>query len=268
MAHFHVTLPSNSSLDSYPNNTASRFTTKLPDRIELGSEYEVGLSEIIYPHTWFNFDNSDGRYALHYRSTDRTYTSITFKSAYYPDGMTFANDLNRQLAPIWSEYKSGQPTFKFTFSPSTMKMNIYNNNKISIQVSLDFIKLLGFSESYFLRMLGAGATTGVTTASKILTVKGVKSMMYIYCDVVSYSIVGDIEAPLLRVCSSSGKDGDMVRNIYTHPHYVPVARNDFEAIEINISDDLGRPVPFLHGKSLVTLHFRPKNESLLHNTAF
>jgi len=64
MTHFHVTLPSDSSTDSYPNNTASRFTVKLPDRIELDGDFEVGLAEFMYPHTWVNFDNSDGRYHI------------------------------------------------------------------------------------------------------------------------------------------------------------------------------------------------------------
>ena len=64
MTHFHVTLPSNNSLDTHPNNTTSRFTVKLPDQIELNGDYEVGLAELLYPHTWFNFYNSDGHFHI------------------------------------------------------------------------------------------------------------------------------------------------------------------------------------------------------------
>ena len=83
--------------------------------------------------------------------------------------------------------------------------------------------------------------------------------MYVYCDVAAHSIVGDIETPLLRVWNTSGNDGRIVRTIFTHPHYVPVSRTDFQTIEINMSDEIGRPIPFMHGKSLVTLHFRQRN---------
>ena len=46
MSRFHLTLPSNSSTDCYPENTVARFTTKLPNNIDLEGEWEVGLSEI------------------------------------------------------------------------------------------------------------------------------------------------------------------------------------------------------------------------------
>jgi hypothetical protein len=55
--HFYLTLPSNASLNYYPDNTASRFVAKLLERVCLEGNYEFGLSEIIYPHTWNNVYN-------------------------------------------------------------------------------------------------------------------------------------------------------------------------------------------------------------------
>jgi len=40
MSRFHLTLPSNSSME----NTVARLTTKLPNNIDLDGEWEVGLS--------------------------------------------------------------------------------------------------------------------------------------------------------------------------------------------------------------------------------
>jgi hypothetical protein len=48
MSHFYITLPSDSSANYYPDNTLARFVTKLPERIRLEGEYEMGLAEIIY----------------------------------------------------------------------------------------------------------------------------------------------------------------------------------------------------------------------------
>ena len=36
-------------MDYYPDNTVARFTTKLPNTIDLKGDYEVGLSEISVP---------------------------------------------------------------------------------------------------------------------------------------------------------------------------------------------------------------------------
>lgn len=46
---FFVTVFSNSSQDYYPDNTISKFTTRLPRPIKLDGNYKVGLIEIQYP---------------------------------------------------------------------------------------------------------------------------------------------------------------------------------------------------------------------------
>src|SRR6218665_3155910 len=61
MAHFYVTLPSNSSIRYYPDNTTTRYTTRLENTLALTGDWEVGLIEIQYQHTWFNLDSIEGR---------------------------------------------------------------------------------------------------------------------------------------------------------------------------------------------------------------
>ena len=38
----------------FPDNKASNFLTKLPRTLHLDGEWEVGLAEIDYRHTWYN----------------------------------------------------------------------------------------------------------------------------------------------------------------------------------------------------------------------
>lgn len=54
MMSFYLTLPSDNSLNFYPDNKISNFKTRLPTPLELKGEWEVGLAEFIYPHTWYN----------------------------------------------------------------------------------------------------------------------------------------------------------------------------------------------------------------------
>src|SRR5712691_1406747 len=55
---FYVYLFSNASPHLYPNNTASRFTTELHTPIDFApgdvSNWEVGLSELMIPSTYYN----------------------------------------------------------------------------------------------------------------------------------------------------------------------------------------------------------------------
>ena len=85
--------------------------------------------------------------------------------------------------------------------------------------------------------------------------RGFKSL-YVYCDAAEAIPVGDIKAPLLRVVDAAGNFGDTIHRLYATPQYVPVSKNEFNTVEIDIRDDTGRPVPFEFGKVIATLHFR------------
>ena len=88
--------------------------------------------------------------------------------------------------------------------------------------------------------------------------------LFVYCDILERVIVGDTKAPLLRSLSVSGKHGNIVREIYDKPMYVPIQKKHFESVEIDIRRDFGEPVSFVNGKSSVTLHFRmSKNPYIL-----
>ena len=47
-SNFYITLPSNTSTDAFPNNSASEYMAKLSRRIQLNGEWEVALHAISY----------------------------------------------------------------------------------------------------------------------------------------------------------------------------------------------------------------------------
>jgi hypothetical protein len=49
----------------------------------------------------------------------------------------------------------------------------------------------------------------VVVASNVFESNHGFNLMYVYCDIASYTAVDDTQAPLLRVCSVSGKHGEM-----------------------------------------------------------
>jgi hypothetical protein len=44
--------------------------------------------------------------------------------------------------------------------------------------------------------------------------------------------------------------------MFENPHYLPVLKNEFEFLELDLRDDTGRSIPFQFGTSCVKLHFR------------
>ena len=41
----------------YPNNTLAQYVTNLPRRASVSGDWECGLTEIHYPHDWYNVRN-------------------------------------------------------------------------------------------------------------------------------------------------------------------------------------------------------------------
>ena len=46
-------------MNMYPENALAHYITDLPQRVDLSGEWECGLVEIQYPHTWYNITEED-----------------------------------------------------------------------------------------------------------------------------------------------------------------------------------------------------------------
>ena len=250
MNQFYLTLPSDSSSKFYPKNTTACFKTKLSERIELDGEYEVGLAQLIYPHSWFNFNNKKNQFSVSYLPDDGGAEIVTtLRSGNFPD--------ERTLAIVLIDWISITGIL-FKWDPWERKMELVITNKVEGKFSMseDLAAYLGFDNP-------GPYGSGSYLADHAFDLRGNVRMFYVYSDIVSYSPVGEKRVPLLRVCETQGVFGKMISTTFTHPHYVPLARSSFETIEININNELGKPMPFEFGKTVVTLHFRKKNRLLL-----
>ena len=150
-SHFYVTLPSDSSADYYPNNTVARFVTKLPERIRIEGDYEMGLAEIIYPHSWYNLHNEDNKYWIAAVPKDRaTFPKVYIQSGYYQDGYALADMLNRECHRSFVDLD-----VKFIFSEAI--------GRFSLSVRSPGAFLFGMSEDLKLYMGFELKTLSLTT---------------------------------------------------------------------------------------------------------
>ena len=86
---FYLVLPSNSSMDIHPNNTLAQYITNLPRRISLYGEWECGLTEIHYPHDWYNVRNA--RMVVEH---EESVHNVYLDDGYYDSPETFVEALN------------------------------------------------------------------------------------------------------------------------------------------------------------------------------
>ena len=137
MSHqFYLTLPSDSSMSYYPNNTIAKYTTKLAYPIELDGDYEMGLAELIYPHSWYNFDNKNEAIYIEMRRRGDTTIKFTFPSGGYSSEEELMDAFNKHIENLIRENQLDSLLFK------DMQLKLeYNKQSRKLVVSYKHPKL-------------------------------------------------------------------------------------------------------------------------------
>lgn len=258
MSHFYVTLPCDSSLSFFPNNTVAQYNTKLAERICLDGDYEVALVEMIYPLTFQNIWNEDESLYIELVQNEKVIFKYNLEAGHYDSESVFAKALSDNFAAALSRETSIKNVLvRFTFDENTrrIRMAIQCEAGITLYMSDALKTKLGFCKD-------GPYGRGWLWASETFDVRAGRRLMYVYCDVASFVPVGNTKSPLLRVCNVGGTYGEVVRVTFDRPFYIPVSRCEFDTILIDIRDELGQPMPFAFGKSVATLHFRRRHALL------
>ena len=140
---FYLTLPSNASMKMYPDNTLAHYITDLPQRIDLTGEWECGLAEIQYPHTWYNVTEEDVWFFLAEKNPTGLTPSMQLASGYYKGPVTLMNRINRGLRRMTTDMARA----KLSYSAITQKMTLHMLSDtvftipyhIALDLCLDFV---------------------------------------------------------------------------------------------------------------------------------
>ena len=283
MTHFYMTLPSNSSLNFFPENTMADYTTKLMTPVELDGQWELAMTEISYHRSWFTVPK------------DGVYIKVNCSNCSIKPSYLFATMNDEDLSPlpynIWDfvvivhvdggYYESIEALVKtlqdasdraFASSDAYSVGNVLNAPKFyynaldkRIRITLEDGMIVTIP-SVLETILGIAPTQNpiVNSTKSSMTIAGDSvcdihagiHSLYVYCDILEHIPVGDTRAPLLRIVDIDGAIGSMQVRRYERPRYVPIQLKQFDSIQIVIRDDLGEPVSFEFGKLMVTLHFR------------
>ena len=282
-SQFYIHLPSDSSLNVYPDNTVAKYTTKLANAINLDGQYEVGLSEIIYPTDYYNIDNRGEDYTFGIKqivvleNNEKTQESYFIKrkiesALYYSKSELISkiySQINRDIgernipATVMIDFdSSGRVTIVISRYGPTVSVITEQGAMVSMffELSEQFSKRLGFDKKVSISL----DDPNTVRADHKFDLHMGKKLMYIYSDIVSYSLVGDVSVPLLRACSlPEPSTNNTIHLSFPDIHYKPVQKSQLDTIEISLNTEEGMSMPFQSGKVLVTLHFRRVHNLML-----
>ena len=247
---FYVTLPSNGSMDTFPENTMAEFTNRLSKPIHLEGKWEVGMIECSYPRSWWQVNESTTHFSYKRigNKTGREAAAVPWSGH-----KTIANLQNITLDTIlnktWINTRSERDFVVFDDPP-------FLNDRIVLKAADGYV--LKF-EGKICRSLGLKDPTDVGTgwvrAPYPWTSENIDHL-FLYTDIIASHPVGDTEVPLLRQVAV-GESGGNVGVTWPATAYFPVIKNPIETIRIEIRDGTGQKIPFTSGRTMVMLHFRP-----------
>lgn len=244
MAQMYLTLPSNSSEKYFPDNTLSHFTTRLhmPIRLPPG-EWEVGLAEIQYPHSWLTIRNRpEARIGVYF--LDKNGDAVKKDNEHIDYG--FYKSLQELVDALNAEV-GRYVTFKLEKNSQQISAVVKERHMIELSAALQEITMLPqYLQNDYPRIGHVMANTR----------RGIDSI-YVYCDLVEHQLVGDTQVPLLRIVPVKGNIGESITKTFNHIQYLAVRGGEaIQTVEIEMRDDIGRPITFENGRVVVVLHLR------------
>ena len=232
-----MTLPSNASMKMHPDNTLTHYVTNLPQRIDLTGEWECGLAEFQYPHTWYNVTENDVWLFLNPVDAPDTYRRTKLSCGYYDDPLTLMYHVR-----LYS-LRTVNTQAQMSYSSVTQKMMLHMTaNTLFTIPHHTTASMLGFRRPVASDSVTSSSSIVIGSrpsdssypfhveADDVVNLTQGFDTLYVYTDIVESRIVGDTLAPLLRALSISGRHGDRVSARFTNVHYVPLLCSNFNSI--------------------------------------
>ena len=144
--------------------------------------------------------------------------------------------------------------YKFTYEKTEKRFHLHVKKNSIIKMSKSLSSVLGFTETdAFYHGNDYYRANQFPIFNRAITA------LYVYTNIIEPTFIGNVKAPLLLTCPFKKLDNNIVNEQeFLNPNYNKLNRKVLRQIDIGIYDDSGVLVPFLHGKTKLSLHFRRK----------
>ena len=260
MESFIMELVSNTSVEMFPKNTLSSFTNFLPEQLNLEGQWEVAVSEIVYPSMYQNI--TEGKF----KSFDENFSKSTWTYNLEPVLYTFITDIAEAMHTIIQERNNHKETC------ITVKVSRRTHKVVTVlatdtcgfafcSTDLGHFSDNNVANEFGVLMIGNGPHQP-EFAYGIVRIHS----LTIYSDLVDNNIVGETKTPLLRRFPFISKlKGGNITTTGQYMHYQtfsnlqfrPVLKSSFHSIHIDLRDISGEKISFVSvGITRLVLMFR------------
>ena len=325
---FYVSLESNADLQNHPDNKPNSFKITLQTPIDLAGEWETGLAQLIFPHSWHDAVIKEANQHHHHlfliklhikgdAGDDNTKTGYWRDLHIKPTQYHTIKDLLLAIRLSVEESKPGAVEFIYRplhtrtlvgqgqgqdkikdYGPidiNHLRINCTDGNVLALPAELGTILSydieglrkysphLGISitpnmdgrqwliistspsrkydaRQYIPARLDENISLKIVDAERDI---GLFQNIYINSDLIQTQFVGDTRANVLRIIAPQQEKGQVETFNFTPIFYFPLRVIKFNTIEINITGDTGRLVPFEGGVVVVVLHLRRKHNIIV-----
>lgn len=255
-ASFNVLLASNASPKQHPENRPGHFRVQLLDALDLKGEWEVGLTEIVYPRSFYNYvGNQTVAFMSHERAVklpvvtnfhahSKKYKHIELPNGHYSNAEELMHYIREKLPRKY---------YEVSYHPISKHSHWVVKGGLSTLVLRKPVSdMMGFwnKEEVLLTM-------GEYESPHPCKVDRGRQTLFIYLDCIEHSPVGHTSVPLLRAITIEKHHGDTVTREFQRIYYRKMNKTHVKSLEVYVCDDTGKKVDFHWGHMLLNLHFRP-----------
>ena len=143
-SEFYITLPSNSSMQYFPDNKTSNFVTKLSRTLQLDGEWEVGLAEIDYLHTWYNI--REGKNSVEIYAPDKLY--LVFQTVEYSIQPGYYEKVQDVIDALYKAGLANLTAVVLSYDDTFKRVTVKSGKRAVVKLRRDMARMLGEHGSY------------------------------------------------------------------------------------------------------------------------
>ena len=265
-----LTLPSNASMNVFPENKANHFKTDLLRELDLSDgEYEVGLMEINFPHDFQkrNVYSNGENVSLRYSETE--YEDFLIPTVESTSPFNLLEEFCRTHAYAWEllEYKFGYARVRLKehskFYQRALELvpggTFHELISAGVDDFVDAPNFWRFSRCFV-------TSSGKPEITFFIKCSGPPSTIHfvdVHCNLIRPSEHAGVERRVLRSIFVAAKEGEEQTSVFEKPFYHSIDQKRVKVIEITLTDRKGNLIQFQRAPISVSLEIRRRGvESL------
>ena len=260
MDSFTIELVSNASAELFPDNTLFSFTKFLPEKVNLGGQWEVAVSEISYPSMYQNI--TEGYFKFFDEKLPKSTSTYNLEPGLCTSITDFVEAMNT-LIQEGNNHNENCITVKVSGRTQKVAIMLANDSSGLAFCSTDLGHRFGNNvENQFGVLMKEKGPQEPQFAYDIFRIHS----LMIYSDLVENNIVGDTKVHLLRCFPfiSKLKGGDIITTgqyknyqTFSNLQFRPLLKNSFHSIHNDLRDTSGEKKHFVSvGITWLVLMFR------------